>query len=199
MDSSGLARAIHLLLKELTVPEETTAWPVLIVISGLPGSGKSFLARRLVERLPAVIVESDYVRKRFIDKPTYSSAESAWVHAIAHAAIRELLRTGCHVISDATNLVEWHRQQVYRLADEARAGLVVVQAVAPESVVRERLARRSASPSSTHFSDADWQVYEKLKLTVEAIHRPHLVVDTSAEIEEGVDRVLRAVRRRVRR
>ncbi len=58
-----LDQAVAKVEERLANTEETTAWPVLIMLCGLPATGKSYLARRLVERVPFVIVETDFVRK----------------------------------------------------------------------------------------------------------------------------------------
>lgn len=198
MDHQALYADVKGVLDRLPATEVTTAQPTLIVISGLPGSGKSFFARRLAERLPAVIVESDYVRKLLFRKPTYSGTESAWVHRVARAAMRSLLRSGHHVINDATNLAEWQRTIASRLADQTGAKLVIVRTVAPEAVIRKRLHQRFQHPDPQDSSDANWEIYEHYKSTQEAVRRPHLVVNTTQDMDQAVQRIVRAVRGRAR-
>ncbi len=190
-----LARDVERVQRVLPIADATTATPVLIMLSGLPGTGKSFLARKIAERLPVTIVESDLVRKILFPKPTYTGEENAWVHRVAHVLIREQLATGRRVIYDATNLIEWHRERAYRLAEQTGSRLIVVRTVAPESVVRDRLAHRRTAPQVKDLSEADWHVYEMLKPTAEAVRHPHLVVDTSEDIDSAVTRVLRVVHR----
>lgn len=194
MDWTGFSNDLARVLKSLPKTDETTVEPVLIMISGLPGTGKSFLAHKISERLPVIIVETDQVRKTLFPKPSYAANESVWVHRVAHAAMDRLLRSGRRVIFDATNLVEWHREKVYRIADRAGAKLVIVKTIAPEEVVRERLDRRSRRKTKVAYSDATWQVYEELKWELEPIRRTHLVVDTSRDMDRAVARVLRAAR-----
>ena len=194
MESASLSRDVARVLTSLPSTDETTALPVLIMISGLPGTGKSFLARKIAERLPVVIVETDRVRKILFPEPTYASAESAWVHRVAHAVTEKLLRSGRRVIHDATNLSEWHRELVYRVADRSGARLVIVQTVAPEPVIRERLDRRQQHRGKLTFSDADWPVYEMLKREVDPVRRTHLVIDTTRDMDHAVARILRAAR-----
>src|SRR5574340_931692 len=113
MEPLPFKRAVETVLEMLPGAYETTATPLLILVTGLPGTGKSFLARKIVAHVPAVIVEGDQVRKILFPHPTYAGEESAWVHRVAHTVIERLLKASYRVIYDATNLVEWHRRQAY--------------------------------------------------------------------------------------
>jgi predicted kinase len=61
--------------------------PVLVVLSGLPGSGKSTVAHALRGRVDAAVVQSDVVRKLLFPFPHYTSEESAWVFAAIHRVV----------------------------------------------------------------------------------------------------------------
>ena len=186
-----LDQAVTKVEQRLANTEETTAWPVLIMLCGLPATGKSYLARRLVERMPFVIVETDFVRKTLFPTPTYSAQESGLVHRVCHALMEKLLRRGARVVFDATNLVELHREKVYRLARSAAAKLVIVQTVAPEAVVRERLEKRKVARDSDDISDATWAIYKRMASDQQPIGHPHLIIDTSGDLEEAVNKILR--------
>nr|MBC7245411.1 ATP-binding protein [Chloroflexota bacterium] len=172
---------------------ETTAYPVLILMSGLPGSGKSYLSERLAQELPAIVIESDRVRKALFPKPTYTAQESALVHRTCQELIRRLLKKGVRVIFDATNLVEFQREFLYSLAERSGAHLLIVRTVAPESVIKERLEQRKTKGDS--ISDADWRVYRRMSQREQKIYRPHLCIDTSQDIEEAIRKIVRAIRR----
>lgn len=163
------------------------ARPVLLLLAGPPGVGKSHLAGELARRAPFAVVETDRMRKALFPKPSYSPQESLWVHRLAQALARLLLREGRSVISDATNILRIHRQALYRVADRATAPCGVVVLRAPEAVVRERLGR-----SERGYSDADWEVYRKMRRNWEPVseERPHIAV-TSDQVEAVLDFVER--------
>lgn len=182
---------VTLIYSRLPGTDQITATPVLFIITGLPGTGKSYLARKIAERLPVVIVQSDFVRKFIAPKPTYSSEESALVHQVARAVTERLLVAGCRVIYDATNLVEWHREKLYHVADKTGVRLVIIQTVASEQVIRERLRQRHRVRDLQDMSDADWDVVELLKPEQQPIQRPHIVVDASDDFESTLEKILR--------
>ncbi len=178
-------------LSELPLP---VAKPVLIVVSGLPGAGKSFFCRRLVERLSAIILESDVLRRMLFPQPDYSQTESMRLFKAIRLLAERLLRRGFCIIMDATNLSERYREYFYSIAERLDVKLIVVSVEAPPSLVKERLAARLGNLKER--SEADWEVYMKMKPSVEKITRKHYVVDTSRDITPVIDRVMREIGRR---
>jgi len=156
------------------------------MLVGPPASGKSYLARLLVDRTGAELLQTDALRKSMFKRPTYKGSESAAVYAAAHRRISRALGCGRSMIFDATNLAERGRQRVYRLADEIGANVLVVLLYAPLDVIRQRLSARAAGSDPLDRSDADWQVYNKLG-PAEPIHRPHLVVNSTVDLRQAVD------------
>lgn len=190
-----LTAAVARLKGALLPPQETTAYPALVLLCGLPGTGKSYLARRLAVLLPAVVVETDFVRKTLFPSPTYDYRESLLVHKTARVLVGHFLRQGHHVVCDATNLREFYRALLYRQAERCNARLVVVRVVAPEEVVLRRLEQRRVARSQGDISDADLTIYRRMYGSQEPISRPHLVVDTAQDFEAGLQKILRAVSR----
>ena len=169
--------------------------PAFIVVSGLPGTGKSYICGKLAERLPFIILESDALRKTLFPSPTYSLAESSQLFQGIHHLIEELLKKGVPLILDATNLSERYRERLYNIADRLEVKLVLVRVEAPPEVVRERLKARREKVNPESKSDADWTVYQRMRPTVQKIHRNHYAVDTSRDIIPVLDKIVREVNR----
>ena len=186
---------VEWLFKSLEQLPEPEAEPSIIVVSGLPGTGKSYFSAKLAERLPAKILESDGLRKSFFPQPTYSSSESSRLFRVIHLLIKRLLKRGIPLILDATNLSEHDRERLYSIAERLSAKLILVQVVAPPAVVYRRLKARTAGLNQRDKSDADWQVYQRMKNSVQKIRRNHFVVDTSQDIEPALDKIVREARR----
>jgi len=174
---------------------EPVAEPVLVVVSGLPGTGKSYFSRKLGERLPCAIVESDAVRRRLFGSPTYSASESQRVFAACHSLVDSLLRRGTCVVFDATNIVEQHRQPLYAIAERRSVKLIMVEVEAPREVVRERLEGRLQGQSDLDNSEADWSVYQAMRVRRQRIRGSHHTVDTSGDIAPMIEKVVREARR----
>jgi len=174
--------------RELPDPE---AQPALIVVIGLPGTGKSYFCRRLAERLPCLVLESDALRKQLFPAPAYSAGESAYLFRVIHRLIDVLLEKGVTVVLDATNLTERYRERLYNIAEQRHARLILVRTEAPPEVVHQRLEGRAERKNNGDNSDADWSVYQQMRPTVERIRRNHFAVDTSRDITPVLDKIVR--------
>ncbi|MBI2886337.1 MAG: ATP-binding protein [Chloroflexi bacterium] len=183
---------------------------VLVVLSGLPGVGKSTFARRLAALAPVAIVETDDVRKTLVPRPRYTNGEHALVFRVAYQALGALLRQGVSAVFDATNLTEDIRRRAYRVARDADAGLVVVAVHAPPEVVRQRMEARARGAQGAVLSqpalslvegskgadrsDATWEVYQAMAPGAEPVRRPHYLMDTTQDTTEVLLAVAAAVR-----
>ena len=164
--------------------------PVLVALCGLPGTGKSSFARELVKRMHMLVLESDRLRKILVAKPKYTPGEHRRVFRACYLLLDEYLGQGKRVLFDATNLTEDFRQPIYHSADKHEARLVMVGFTAPQSVVRERLADRVLGRDPMSYSDATWRIHSRMRPFEEPIRRAHLLVDSSKDITDSLDRVV---------
>lgn len=193
MADAQLISDVRLLAEGLEQLPEPEVKPAFIVVSGLPGTGKSYFCRKLAERLPFVVLESDVLRKILFSPPSYSLVESARLFRAINLLIEKLLKKGISLILDATNLSERYREQLQNIADRLDAKLILVRVEAPPEVVRQRLITRQENLENK--SDADWEVYQRMKSTVQKIRHNHFAADTSRDINPVLDKIIREVRR----
>jgi len=142
----------------------------LIVLMGLSGSGKSYVAKRLSERYGYKVLRSDAIRKELFGlkpeqsakapfgKGIYSEEVTRKVYKTLVERAKELIKKGKKVILDATFLKRWQRELVLSNFPSA----IFVWVWAPEKVVIERLKNRKGD-----ISDADISVYLKQKSVFE--------------------------------
>jgi predicted kinase len=193
VEQSQLTADVQQLIGSLGQFPEPLAKPFLVVVSGLPDTGKSYFCRQLAQKLEAVILESDALRKSLFPRPSYSSAESIRLFHVCHLLIETLLKKGIPLIFDATNLSERYRERLYNIADRLDVRLVLVRVDAPPELVYERLKKRQKGLECK--SDADWAVYQKMRPQVQKISRWHYAVDTSRDITPVLNKIVREVRR----
>ena len=168
--------------------------PALVLMCGLPASGKSWLAERLARTLRAVHVASDVRRKVLAGMAARARAREGWGEGLyapelKDATYRSLLEgaiddltDGHSVLVDATFAARAHRRAFVDAA--ARLGLpyYVVHVTASEERTRERLAQRAAEGRSA--SDADLAVWLRAREAFEApdeVPEGHLVAVASGE------------------
>jgi predicted kinase len=151
--------------------------PRLVVQCGLPGVGKSTVAREIADRLGTERIRSDAVRAELFDDPTYDRAEKERVYTTMLERARAALDAGKPAVLDATYERRYHRDQVATLAAAIGADLTLVRVVCDEAVARRRIRERRDDPS-----EADVSVYENARERFEPLERDHAVVDNSGDL-----------------
>ena len=163
--------------------------PLLVAMCGLPGTGKSYFAAKLIEQVPFLILETDRLRKVLVEHPKYSTQEHRRVFRSCYQLIQYYLINGYSVLFDATNLNEEFRTYLYDIAEATHAPLALVHATAPQNTVRRRLKQRKADRHANTYSDAGWLIYTRLAPVEEPVQRDHYALDTSKDISPVLDEV----------
>ena len=169
--------------------------PRLLMLAGLPGSGKSTFAKQLVSRQPFLVLESDRLRKTLVAEPQYIAEEHSRVFRSCHWLIDEFLAQGYPVMLDATNLSQRNRGPVMSIARKRSAPLAIAVVTAPTEVVRQRLADREAGLDPATWSDAGLAVYERMAPAWQPVRPGQLPiecfeVDTSKDTAPVLQQVL---------
>lgn len=155
-------------LRVLAAPKER---PRLVLVGGLPGTGKSTIAKGLMANgwLDRV-VDTDRVRKELAglsdDDVARDNFESGiyteeWTEKTYEACLdraRAALADGGRVAVDASFRSEARRRQFVELGLSMGTPPVFLECVLPEPVALERLASRHGD-----VSDADAEIYQKMK------------------------------------
>lgn len=181
----------------------TKTAPLLLITTGLVGSGKTALAQALASRLGLVVISSDVTRKRLASIPEtehrfeefnagiYSPEFSRMTYDTVLAEARESLGEGDSVIIDASFIKSEERLRAKRLAEEVKAGFFILECTLEEGLTRQRLARRLEQGS---VSDGRWQIFKLQKGQFEPVvavaPRNHVIIDTSKPVDETVTGVL---------
>ena len=164
----SLARARSHWLLALGELEEPGRKPCLVLVGGLPGTGKSTLAGHLTDRADFTLVRSDVVRKELagvspraratapFGKELYAPAWTDRTYAECLRRAEKLLFQGKRVVVDASFRKEQSRRDFCELAARHAVPAVFIRCNADPEAVRFRLRDRMGDPS-----DADWLVYRE--------------------------------------
>lgn len=160
--------------------------PVLLLMHGLSGSGKSWLSQQLVGPLRAVRVRSDLERKRLLGEPDspagagfkqghYAPAMSHRVYARLVECAESCLQAGCNVIVDAAFLEAADRELFTGLAERMEIACAFISCNADEATLLNRVAIRAADGKDVSEADrsvlaAQLRSYKPLVTTRRVIH-----------------------------
>lgn len=173
--------------------------PLLVITHGLSGSGKTHVTDELLGRLPAVRIRSDIERKRLHGLPghartrsglgggVYAAEATRRTYARLADAAAAALAGGFDAIADATFLRQDERGELAALAAARGARFAILECAAPESVLRERIASRTATgrdASEATGAVLDRQLAAREPFTPEE-RAAALRVDTSAPVDYG--------------
>lgn len=166
------------------------ARPSMVVMIGLPGSGKSHLARAIAARVPAAALDIDALRAALFEDPQHTAKEHGRLFPALHVLMDRLLARRITVIVDATNLKEANRRPYYKIAAKHGAKLLLVRVWARTPVIRRRLLARAESPGLADNSTATLEVYERMREGAQRVRRQHVSVDTSSDTRAAVDKIV---------
>jgi predicted kinase len=110
----------------VTMSKVTPTKPLLILLYGFPGAGKTFFARQLCEQLQAAHVHGDRIRTELFDEPRYDKEENQVVSQLMDYMSEEFLRAGLSVVYDANVMRLSQRRALRDLARKTRAQPILV-------------------------------------------------------------------------
>ena len=157
---------------------------MIIIICGLPGVGKSTLAKSLSPMINATILSSDKIRKELFPTPTYSPFERKLVYDVMIMLAKYLNEVKCNCILDATFNREDSRLEIKEKLQLDEKQFQIIECLCPEQVVVSRLKSRKDD-----YSDATIEVYQKMKKIYEPVKVDHMEVDTTLDPQQNSHRI----------
>jgi len=149
---------------------------MLIVLGGLPGVGKTTIARELGRLLGAVHLRIDSIEQAVRESGVTARSIDDAGYRVGYAVAEDNLRIGRTVIADSVNPLPLTRDAWLDVAVRAAAPAVEVELrCSDEREHRRRIERRLADPSG--FTGPAWQ--DVISRDYRAWDREHLVVDTA--------------------
>jgi uncharacterized protein len=171
-DSVDVGRPRHRAYLDCAIRALTRRRPILVLMSGLSGSGKTWLAERLAPLLGAVHVRSDIERQRLaglcersrsgagVGEGIYSREFTRRVYEQLCAAAAAILAGGYTAIVDATFARRDDRGVFRKLARRVGVTACLIHCRAVNEVLVERIVERHLQDSDASEADVsvlDWQ------------------------------------------
>ncbi len=163
----------------------------LIVIGGLPGSGKSSVAVAYATRTRTPYLRVDHIEQALVDSSELSHPIGAAGYVISYRLAAEQLALGLDVVAECVNPIGLTREAWRAVASDAGAGLVEVEMVCSDAAEHRRRVQQRPSDVAGLTKPSWSQVIER---EYESWTRPHLVIDSATvPVPEAAEQIRVAV------
>ena len=158
---------------------ESAPEPTLVIMCGLMGSGKSFLATKLAMRLGVELIRSDVARKDSFSlahsnhrldnygEGIYTRASSERIYRMMFDEAAMRLKRRENVIIDASFGKRVNRMTAVNLAKEHNTQFLLIYCEAPDDMIHSRLDKRVKQNKDP--SDGRWELFEQQKADFEIL------------------------------
>ncbi len=166
---------------------------MLIIFSGLPGSGKNTIAQTLAKQLNALYLRIDTIEQaiRKADEDDCEMGPAGYF--VAYSLARENLQLGATVIADSVNPLALTRDAYREIALSTKTGFLEIEIICSDIIEhRKRVETRVSEVEGLTLPD--WKYVTDL--TYEPWNREHLVLDSyRLSSDECVSRIIEVLSR----
>lgn len=172
--------------------EDSCARAALVIIGGLPATGKSTIARLLAEQIRAAYIRVDTIEQAVVDSTSLAQPLGPVGYLIGYAVAGDQLRNGVSVVADSVNPLTVTRTAWRDVGARHAVRTVDVEIICSDLSEHRRRAE-TRLPSIPGLALPTWQnvldrEYEAWDPT------PRIVIDTG---REGVDGCVTTIRSRI--
>jgi predicted kinase len=171
---------------------------MMVLMAGLPGTGKTTLARELANRLRGRVLNKDEVRHALFsaDEIEYSTRQDDFCLRLMLETAGQLLQRDPHRFVFLDGRTFSRRYQIDNVSNAAVAlhqSWRIIECVCEEELARQRIEEQAASGAHP-AGNRNYQLYLEVKSRFETITLPKTVIDTGEALAACVARALAALR-----
>jgi len=135
--------------------------PILIVLCGLPGAGKTTVAAKLKKHLNFKVIDQNEIRRKIGMKRITPHRQEVVLGQIDRL-IAKTLNSGKDVILDSVNKLTYRRNQCCGIASSCGAKVIILEVVCSEELAKSRMRERPGSDGL--ISDPNnTKIYDRIK------------------------------------
>lgn len=166
--------------------------PTLIALAGLPGTGKTTVARELAKRIGAVHIRIDSIEQALRESGRFEGPMDDAGYRVAYAVAEDNLYQGLTVVADSVNPIALTRDAWAAVATRTGATLLEVELICTDQTEhRHRIETRKADIPGHKLPT--WN--EVVAREYEPWTREHLVIDTARNGREDAIELIRQAHR----
>ena len=161
---------------------------MLVILSGLPGTGKTTIARELAVKLAALHLRIDTIEQALRDKGLTVVDEG---YRVAYALAEDNLRLGLAVVADSVNPLQITRQAWRNVASRAGVPSIDVEIICSDKAEHRRRVECRTADIAGHQLPA-W--VDVINREYHSWHQDRLVIDTATDsTQNAVAKILAAL------
>ncbi len=126
--------------------------PLLVMMYGYPGSGKTYFARQLCEYLQAAHLSGDRIRHELFEKPRYDQQENNIIVHLMEYMAEEFLRAGVSVVFDANTNRLAQRRALRDIARKAHSQSLLIWLQIDIESAALRISRRDRRKADDKYA-----------------------------------------------
>lgn len=151
--------------------------PLLILLYGFPGSGKTYFARQLCENIQAAHVHGDRIRSELFETPRYDREENEVIGHLMNYMSGEFLNAGMSVVHDTNAMRLSQRRNLRDMARKAGAQTILIWFQVDMESAFARASKRDRRRADDKYSPAtDRPTFDRLASGMQNPHNEDYVV-----------------------
>lgn len=108
------------------MPKINPSKPLLILLYGYPGAGKTYFARQFCEQVHAAHIQGERIRSELFDQPRYDKEENMVVNQLMDYMAEEFLNAGVSVVYDTNAMRHTQRHNLREMARRHKAESLLI-------------------------------------------------------------------------